>query len=195
MSIDTVIFDIGGVLVQGASVGALLRGAGIQYGECEREYWQRVKTGQISEDNFFRALLNDDSLARVAKEDMRKYVQGAQRGPACELAFKVQELGVHRGIISNHVAPWAYGSLKAVGVDKVFEGFPVLISDEVRLAKPDRRIYELALERLDRPAERCVFIDDKQKNVDAARELGMQAVLCKEKETVYLSLRALGLEV
>ena len=184
MSIDTVVFDIGGVLVTGASIGSMLNGAGIQYGENERRYWLQVKVGEITEDEFFRALLKDESLVETAKNDLRKYIQSAAKGPAYELACKVQERGMHRGIISNHVAPWAYGSLKAVGVDKVFEGFPILISDEVGLAKPDRRIYELALERLKKPAENCVFIDDKQRNVDSAREVGMKAVLCKDKETV-----------
>jgi putative hydrolase of the HAD superfamily len=54
-------------------------------------------------------------------------------------------------------------------------------SAEVRLLKPDPRIYQLLLARLGQlKGEECVFVDDKLVNVQAARALGMQAVLCRE---------------
>jgi len=57
------------------------------------------------------------------------------------------------------------------------EVFDVLIfSAEVGLAKPDRRIYELALDRLHvNPAE-AVFVDDMQGNVEAAQAIGMVGI-------------------
>jgi putative hydrolase of the HAD superfamily len=52
----------------------------------------------------------------------------------------------------------------------------MLFSAEVGLAKPDRRIYELALDRLQaRPAE-AIFIDDVQENVEAAQAIGMAGI-------------------
>lgn len=44
------------------------------------------------------------------------------------------------------------------------------------LRKPDVAIYLRALEILCRPAERILFIDDRQDNVDAAAEAGMKAI-------------------
>jgi putative hydrolase of the HAD superfamily len=44
------------------------------------------------------------------------------------------------------------------------------------MAKPDPRIYQLAAERLGLPIEDCVFIDDLERNVAAARETGMAGV-------------------
>ena len=53
----------------------------------------------------------------------------------------------------------------------------LVYSDEVGIEKPDRRIYEIACERLGvRPSE-VVFLDDLEANVAAARRLGMRAVL------------------
>ncbi|MFC4112231.1 HAD family hydrolase [Nonomuraea zeae] len=49
----------------------------------------------------------------------------------------------------------------------------VVSSARVGVAKPDRRIYEIAAERAGVAAERCLFIDDRLPNVEAARALGM----------------------
>jgi len=52
----------------------------------------------------------------------------------------------------------------------------IISSAVVGLAKPDERIYRLAAERLSLPVEECVFIDDAERNVRAAREVGMKAI-------------------
>jgi HAD superfamily hydrolase (TIGR01509 family) len=57
------------------------------------------------------------------------------------------------------------------------ELFDLLVcSGEVGVAKPDPRVYALTAERLGAPAAECVFIDDSERNVDAARAAGMEAV-------------------
>jgi putative hydrolase of the HAD superfamily len=48
-------------------------------------------------------------------------------------------------------------------------------SCEIGVAKPDRRAYEIALDRLGVGARDCLFLDDTEANVLAARELGMRA--------------------
>jgi HAD superfamily hydrolase (TIGR01509 family) len=53
----------------------------------------------------------------------------------------------------------------------------VLCSADVGLAKPDRRVYELAARRLGLGTGECLFVDDLAENVEAARDAGMQAVL------------------
>ncbi|MGX1811515.1 HAD-IA family hydrolase [Nocardia sp. NPDC055321] len=42
--------------------------------------------------------------------------------------------------------------------------------------KPDPRVYRIASERVGVPLHRCLFVDDSEPNVTAARELGMPAV-------------------
>ena len=60
----------------------------------------------------------------------------------------------------------------------------VIISAEVGMAKPDPRIYLLALERLGVKPEETIFVDDLQVNVDAARQLGIQAIQFQKNEQV-----------
>ena len=52
----------------------------------------------------------------------------------------------------------------------------ILVSGDERLMKPDPAIFELMLERIAHPAERCLFIDDSRKNIDAAAALGFDVI-------------------
>jgi putative hydrolase of the HAD superfamily len=52
----------------------------------------------------------------------------------------------------------------------------VVISAEVGMRKPDPAIYRHASDCLEIPPEACLFVDDREGNVNAALELGMHAV-------------------
>jgi len=52
----------------------------------------------------------------------------------------------------------------------------LILSYQVGLAKPDQRIYRLVLERSGFAASECVFVDDLEANVQAARAVGMRAI-------------------
>ncbi|GAA2881742.1 HAD family hydrolase [Nonomuraea rubra] len=52
----------------------------------------------------------------------------------------------------------------------------VVSSARVGVAKPDPRIYEIAAERAGAEPGRCLFVDDRLPNVEAARALGMTGI-------------------
>lgn len=68
---------------------------------------------------------------------------------------------------------WPY-AVERFPVWRVFRD--ILVSGEVRLAKPDPAIYRLALARFSLVGGRCLFIDDKVDNVHASREVGIPSV-------------------
>lgn len=53
----------------------------------------------------------------------------------------------------------------------------VVISAEVGIAKPEPAVFQLAVARLGLEVSECVFVDDWDENVAAARALGLRAVL------------------
>ncbi|GAB3136477.1 HAD-IA family hydrolase [Microbispora hainanensis] len=53
----------------------------------------------------------------------------------------------------------------------------VVSSYDVGVAKPDPRIFEIAAGHAGAPMERCLFVDDRPENVEAASALGMTALL------------------
>lgn len=57
-----------------------------------------------------------------------------------------------------------------------------ILSYRDRVIKPDEAIYKLLMERYDLKAEECVFLDDVEKNLVTARQLGMKTILFQNKE-------------
>jgi putative hydrolase of the HAD superfamily len=75
-------------------------------------------------------------------------------------------------------------------VDEIFEF--VVDSAFVGMRKPDPEIYKLTVERLGDgfEASDCLFVDDVQVNIDAARELGMAAVHFQSNEQAIPEIEA-----
>ncbi|WP_291987483.1 HAD family phosphatase [Luteitalea sp.] len=68
----------------------------------------------------------------------------------------------------------------------------VVISGVEGIAKPDPRVFQLALARTGFAAERTVFIDDNLPNVEAARALGLHTVHFTSSAQCREELRAMG---
>lgn len=70
------------------------------------------------------------------------------------------------------------------------------VSSDHRLLKPEHEIYELFFRTYDLAPESCVFIDDNPSNVEAARRLGMQALVHRgDIRRLRRELRDLGIDV
>lgn len=77
--------------------------------------------------------------------------------------------------LSNDVSEWSQKLRERNELTAHFAGF--VISGDVGIRKPDPGIYEALLSRVGRPAQECIFVDDRVANLDAARLLGFQTVL------------------
>lgn len=64
----------------------------------------------------------------------------------------------------------------------------IVISGEVGLAKPDPRIFHLTLERIGRPADECLYIDDSAHNIQVAAQLGFHAIHFRSPEELESAL-------
>ena len=69
-----------------------------------------------------------------------------------------------------------------------------VVSGEVKLAKPDTRIFRLLLDRNGLTADRTAFVDDHAPNIDAAGGMGLRAILHRSAGETEAKLRALGLQ-
>ncbi|HEX5940276.1 MAG TPA: HAD family phosphatase [Dehalococcoidia bacterium] len=80
---------------------------------------------------------------------------------------------------------------------KIFDRFDdVINSARVGLAKPDPRIYALACQRLEVQPEETVFVDDLQRNIDAAEAAGMYGIhFLGDNAALFTELHSLGIPV
>ena len=85
-----------------------------------------------------------------------------------------REHGLRLALLTNNVREFEPHWRAKLPVDDLFE--VVVDSAFVGMRKPDPEIYELTLSHLGLPAPACLFLDDLDVNVDAARTLGMPAI-------------------
>ncbi len=69
----------------------------------------------------------------------------------------------------------------------------IVLSGEVKLAKPDPRIFLLLLDKIDRRAEECLLIDDAWANIAVAQSLGFQTIWFQSPEQLREGLRGMGI--
>ena len=67
----------------------------------------------------------------------------------------------------------------------------IIISYEVGLIKPDPAIFKLALSRLDVSASEAVLIDDRIKNIEGARQVGLHAIHYHSSDQALMDLHKL----
>jgi putative hydrolase of the HAD superfamily len=157
----------------------------------------RLEMGEIPEQAFLAAL--ERQLADILGHEVTLHGFGerylAALHPNEELFAYYRRLhgrGVRFAMLTNNVREWEPHWRAKLPIDDIFE--TVVDSAFVGVRKPDPRIYAIVLERLGLPAADCAFVDDLERNVDAARELGFAAVHFKDTGQVISELDALVAE-
>ncbi|MFE0171628.1 HAD-IA family hydrolase [Streptomyces sp. NPDC059002] len=93
------------------------------------------------------------------------------------LLRQVRAAGLPVLLVTN-ATPWLADDLALLGLTGLVDD--VISSADLGVVKPDRRIYEVAAERAGVGAGRCLFVDDRRENVDAAVALGMSGLHYRE---------------
>ncbi|MGB3607327.1 MAG: HAD family phosphatase [Psychroserpens sp.] len=74
-----------------------------------------------------------------------------------------------------------------------FEG--IVVSGEEKTRKPFTEIYELTLERFNINAEEALFIDDNLRNINAAKKLKINTIHFKSPEQLQEELKSLDIRI
>jgi putative hydrolase of the HAD superfamily len=88
---------------------------------------------------------------------------------------RLQALGLRLGIITNGGHIFQMRTVAALGIEPYFAA--ILTSEGEQLKKPDARLFQRALERLEVPATAAVFVGDHPLvDVGGARDAGLRAI-------------------
>jgi epoxide hydrolase-like predicted phosphatase len=197
MTLLAVYFDLGGVIVRTeyqVPRQHLAERLGLDYEELiklvfDSETARQASIGLISEDEHWAAVTRRLHLPASDTQTIREEFFAGDITDLNLLDFMRSLRGqVKVGLISN-----AWSGLRPWIVSRKFEdAFDAMtISAEVGVAKPDARIYQLALEKLGVKASESVFLDDFQENVAGARAVGMQAIHFTQPEQALQELKQL----
>jgi 2-haloacid dehalogenase len=108
-----------------------------------------------------------------------------------DILGELRSRGVPLYALSNWSAETFPTSLRRFEFLQWFKG--VLLSGEVRLIKPDPRIFQLFFETHAIDPADAVYIDDLPSNVEAAAALGMHSILFTDPSALRIELVKLGL--
>lgn len=69
----------------------------------------------------------------------------------------------------------------------------IIVSGQEGVAKPDPRIFEILQERIGHSLRDCIFVDDSARNIEAAAEAGLDAILFTDTGHLREDLAVRGL--
>jgi 2-haloacid dehalogenase len=69
----------------------------------------------------------------------------------------------------------------------------IIVSGDIKMLKPEPEIYHIMLEKIGKPAQECLFIDDSLPNIQQAQQMGFQTIHFESPEQLATKLRLLNL--
>jgi epoxide hydrolase-like predicted phosphatase len=198
MTIQAVVFDIGGILEITPSLAVSERWEtrlGLEAGEINTrmaDVWHGGGIGTITEADVHRALAERFGFDERQVEEFMGWIWREYLGSAnTELIEYARQLRprYRTGILSNSFVGAREREQAAYGfADLVDE---LIYSHECGLSKPDPASYALACELLRVAPEQMVFLDDYEPNVAGARQAGIHAVLYQDNAQAIGDIEAL----
>ena len=200
MSIQAVVFDIGGVLEITPDRGMT-------------EKWERLlnlKPGELDERLINSGWVIDGSLGKRSEEELYKMLGEITGMDSAQLDAFMRDLWEeYLGTLNVEMLTY-FSSLrpryKTALLSNSFVGARrkeqeryhfdevtdlIIYSHEEGIAKPERRIFELTCERLGVQPQEAIFLDDVERNIVAAREFGIHPILFQETAQAIADIQAI----
>ena len=197
--IESIIFDWGGVLIDDPRPG-LLEYCSEAFGVPLEDYTpvhdlflDEFHKGMISEERFWRQIT--DKLGRSMPSVPSQWYDAFRsayvpKREMFDLVSSLHDKGYKTALLSNTELP-------AVRFfhEQNYNMFDLFVFSCIeRVMKPQRRIYEITLERLGSKAEQTIFIDDVQDYIRAAKLIGLNTILFESVDQIKDDLAGLGVE-
>ena len=199
--IESVIFDLGGVLIDW-NPDYVYRT--IFNDETKmREFYNEVSTSEWNEEQDAGRGLKEATEELVARfpadeKNIRAFydrweemLKGEIEGTVKVLKKIKDKNSVKLYALTNWSAETFPVALKRFEFLQWFDGR--LVSGEEKMRKPFVEIYELLLKRFNINPATAVYIDDNERNLKTPRELGMHAILFKSPSQLEEELKALSI--
>lgn len=199
--IDTVIFDLGGVLIDWNPRHLYRK---LFEEEEKMEYFlEHICTGAWNEQQ--------DAgypLAQATEERVRAFPEhesairafygrwpemlGGPISHAVELLEQIHQAQTHQLFaLTNWSHETWHHAWGRYGFLRLFEG--ILVSGQEGLKKPDPKIYERLLSKYGIEPKRALFIDDSHRNAKAARALGIRSIHFTNPTALRVALQHYGI--
>ncbi len=176
--LKNIVFDLGGVVVahnEKSFAEKLGEFFSFVFGpdmKCVPPFWVEYDLGVRTIDETAASVAEYRKCSvGEAKENMLYAISLQEEvEPTVSLIKELKERGYKLYVLSNMSKEYIEFLRKL----SVFEYFDYeVVSCEVHLGKPDKRVYQYLLDKCNLNAEETIFIDDRHDNVEVAAELGI----------------------
>jgi len=200
MSIKAVFFDLGGVIVRTeyqAPRQHLAESFGMDYDDIDKVVFgggangsaARASVGEITEEQHWQNVMKTLKLPVSEIERVRdEFFAGDVIDHEIVEFLRSIKPKYKTGLISN-----AWSDLRDYIMREKFDDafHHMVISAEVKVAKPSAKIYHIALEQLGVSPNEAVFVDDVWENIQACEKVGMKGILFKSAESTIKQIKNL----
>ena len=182
--IKNVIFDCGQVLIRyneveiatnftdNAADAEILGKIGMS-----RKYWECFDRGTLEEADYLEMVKKElpEHLHDAVEKLSEEWVKCCPAMPGMEeIVCDVKKTGKKLYLLSNFNKRLRYEQ-HYISALQYFDH--LVISGEIKVAKPDKEIYEYLLSTYNLVPEECIFIDDNPANIAMAKSLGIHGYL------------------
>lgn len=182
--IKAIIFDWGGVFTSpGTFKGFIEKYSNVHKKDKEefhavlRRYWDLARVNKIKSSGFWKGLA--EYLGITEQQARENCVNSFKFKPEMiVIAKELKKKGYKLGLLSNNIEDWLEEELCRPELKGIFD--VIVTSYSSRKAKPDLEIFKEIVEKLNIKAEECIYVDDLEKNIPPAVELGMKSILFKQ---------------
>lgn len=196
--IRTVIFDIGNVLVDFCWENFIMN-KGYQRSEMERisqasihtAEWNELDRGVMKEEDVVQLFIQKDPEIKEQLLHIFQDLDGIvrERDYAIPWVCDLKNRGYQVLVLSNFPRKAHIDCKNDMKFLDYVDGG--ILSYQDQLIKPDPAIYQLLIKRYELQPQECVFIDDLEKNIQAAKEQRMHGIHFVTREQVVRELEAL----
>lgn len=141
--------------------------------------WFKADIGELTSLEVWKSLGFKGDIEKIEKD----YLDTIEINE-CFLDF-VSAVNKHykMAIISNDSSRWSQYIREKFDINKYFD--VISISGDLKIQKPDERIFQITIEQLGCRAEDCLYVDDREGNLDVASKIGMNTVLFNSRNVLY----------
>lgn len=184
----TILFDMYGVILE-ESKGNFIPYTFQHFGKEEHErllrqfkqeqLFTKAGNGEITSNTFLTMLGYDNP-----EYHMRNYIENYLTLDNAFIPFAEKYHTQYEFVLlSNDVSEWSSYITDYYRLNQYFKD--KIVSGDVKCRKPDKKIYELALEKIQRAPSKCYFIDNSVQNLKVAEELGISPILFNRDNEEY----------
>jgi len=184
--INAIIFDFNGPVIKGKLNSILEKHSLARNLEKDalkilvKEYFKGAHVGEFKDMGEFFEKTNP-SLPITSKE-MDEIVDEASKSyeinkDMIKLILKLKN-NYKIALLTNYTSDLECHTKEKFGIHDHFD--IVINSYDVKMKKPDPKIFHHTLKKLNIKAEEAIFIDDREEHVESARNLGIKSILYED---------------